>query len=78
MLGFISLFAYQLPWQLALIFTLPAVLDGLTQLLNWRQSNNPLRLVTGVLLGIGELTLVWIVANWIMQFGYTTGLQLMQ
>ncbi len=36
-----------------LILMIPAVVDGTTQLLRWRESNNFLRVVTGLLCGIG-------------------------
>lgn len=37
---------------LATLMALPAVIDGGTQYLNFRESNNKLRFVTGLLLGI--------------------------
>lgn len=36
----------------ALVFSIPLVCDGCTQLLGYRESNNPLRLVTGFLFGL--------------------------
>ena len=42
------------------ILLLPMAVDGLTQLAGWRESNNSLRLVTGVLGGYGYLVfLAW-------------------
>ncbi|WP_407424883.1 DUF2085 domain-containing protein [Methanobrevibacter sp.] len=38
---------------LAVIFLIPAILDGLTQLLTDSQSNNALRFLTGLLGGLG-------------------------
>ena len=38
---------------LAIILLVPAFLDGTTQLFNFRESNNILRLITGLLGGIG-------------------------
>lgn len=38
---------------LSIILMLPTAIDGMTQLLKWRESNNLLRLVTGLLFGIG-------------------------
>ena len=38
---------------LAIILLVPAFLDGTTQLFQFRQSNNILRLITGLLGGIG-------------------------
>jgi len=37
---------------------LPLLLDGLTQAAGWRQSNNALRLLTGVLAGVGQVGLL--------------------
>lgn len=36
-----------------LILMIPTLVDGTTQLLRWRESNNFLRVVTGLLCGIG-------------------------
>lgn len=36
----------------------PAVIDGVTQLLGFQESNNKRRLFTGVLLGMGEISLL--------------------
>lgn len=35
------------------IITIPLIVDGTTQLLNYRKSNNILRAITGLLFGIG-------------------------
>ncbi|HKD77332.1 MAG TPA: DUF2085 domain-containing protein [Ktedonobacterales bacterium] len=43
----------RLPWYGLILFTLPMALDGGTQLFGWRESNNLLRVITGVLFGIG-------------------------
>ena len=37
-----------------LLLNLPAMLDGTTQMLGWRESTNALRLVTGVMSGAGQ------------------------
>ena len=45
-----------LSWQMLIIFTLleaPLVIDGWTQYIGWRRSNNRLRSITGALAGIG-------------------------
>ena len=36
-----------------LILMVPTAVDGITQLLRWRESNNFIRVVTGLLCGIG-------------------------
>ncbi|QUH23138.1 DUF2085 domain-containing protein [Methanobacterium alkalithermotolerans] len=47
------------PSILALLFlTAPAIIDGGTQYLEWRESNNLLRLVTGFMLGSSLAILV--------------------
>lgn len=47
-----------LPWWSGIILLMPALIDGGSQLLKWRNSTNSLRLVTGMALGIGEILLV--------------------
>ncbi|TFH54345.1 MAG: DUF2085 domain-containing protein [Methanothrix sp.] len=46
-------FNYLMNFTIFFIFTIPLIIDGLTQLLNLRKSNNLLRLITGLLFGIG-------------------------
>lgn len=50
-----------LPWTLMFLFTLPIMLDGFTQLFEWRESTAALRTVTGALFGIGW---VWCIYPW--------------
>lgn len=38
---------------LAIVFLIPAVIDGTTQLFSFRESNNTLRFLTGLLGGLG-------------------------
>lgn len=40
---------------IGLVLFLPTALDGFTQLFGMRESNNRLRVVTGILLGIGAV-----------------------
>jgi uncharacterized membrane protein len=42
-----------------LLLQLPMLLDGGTQLLRWRESNNYLRVITGLLSGIGQCLFIW-------------------
>lgn len=42
----------------ALIITFPLILDGLTQFLGFRESNNGLRFITGFVAGVGIALLV--------------------
>ena len=37
----------------AILLLMPAIIDGLTQLFKYRESNNVLRLITGLMGGIG-------------------------
>lgn len=46
------------PVWAALAAIVPALLDGGTQALGWRTSTNPLRVVTGVLAGVGQAGIV--------------------
>jgi len=48
-------------WSAALL--LPALVDGSTQACGWRESNNALRLITGVLFGVGVSSLIAILAQ---------------
>ena len=47
-----------IPWWLWVLFILPLVLDGTTQMFGWRESTWQLRLLTGTLFGLGN---VWFV-----------------
>lgn len=49
---------------LGLLLNLPAALDGGTQALGWRRSNNALRLVTGILCGAGQVMVVAALGLW--------------
>jgi uncharacterized membrane protein len=42
-----------LKWYYLILFLLPMALDGGTQLFGWRESTNLLRVITGVLFGLG-------------------------
>jgi uncharacterized membrane protein len=50
--------AVAMPLWLALALNLPALVDGLTQATGRRESTNALRLVTGVLAGVGQVGLM--------------------
>jgi uncharacterized membrane protein len=47
-----------MPAWIGLLANLPALLDGTTQALGWRQSTNSLRLASGLLAGIGQVALI--------------------
>ena len=70
LLGFASLpfFAFNivhLNFLWILLLMLPCWVDGTTQLYGWRQSNNWLRLATGLLLGVAQMGMVAIVGDFI-------------
>lgn len=56
-----SLLSVAIPFQTgfitALILALPAIVDWMTQNVGLRESNNPVRIVTGFLEGVGVLLL---------------------
>jgi len=51
----------------SLVLQLPALADGGTQYRGWRTSNNPLRVVTGVLSGVGQAGLVVLIGRYLAQ-----------
>ena len=44
---------------LGIILIIPLIIDGFSQLFNWRESNNYLRLLTGFLFSIGLWLIIW-------------------
>jgi uncharacterized membrane protein len=42
-----------IPFWVGILCQIPMIIDGYTQLLNWRTSNNILRLITGLVSGVG-------------------------
>ena len=59
-LGVLIYFIKDLNWKNAIILCIPLLLDGGSQYLNWRISNQVLRLITGILCGIGIMFLeIW-------------------
>lgn len=60
LLGVLIYFLKVLNWKIAIILCIPLVIDGGSQYLNWRISNQVLRLITGILCGIGIMFLeIW-------------------
>lgn len=59
----LNIFTLDIGWTLALI--MPAYIDGLTQAFFKRESNNLLRLTTGLMAGIGSMSLVAIIGKYI-------------
>jgi uncharacterized membrane protein len=58
-----NVFTLNIWWTLALM--LPTYIDGLTQALFKRESNNFLRVTTGLMAGIGGMSLVAIIGKYI-------------
>lgn len=54
------------PLYLGVLLNVPMLVDGYTQLKKWRESNNLLRFVTGLLSGIGQAMVVVSVSEWLM------------
>lgn len=53
-----TIFGIVIPTTMGVVFTAPLLFDGFSQLLKVRESNNGLRLSTGVLFSIGFLSLI--------------------
>ncbi|WP_124728776.1 DUF2085 domain-containing protein [Staphylospora marina] len=54
------LFLPTLPWWWGLLLQIPMLIDGFTQKWGWRESTNVLRVVTGLLSGLGlSILVVW-------------------
>ncbi len=56
-----GLFYLNIWWTLALIA--PTNIDGLTQAFCNRESNNPLRFITGVMAGVGTMSIVSLIGK---------------
>ena len=48
-----------------LLMNLPALVDGATQAAGWRESNNALRLLTGLLCGLGQVLVAAALGKWL-------------
>lgn len=47
-----------IPWFAGVLLQVPMLIDGCTQYWKWRESNNVLRVVTGLLSGMGQSVFV--------------------
>ncbi|RAL21501.1 hypothetical protein DL897_16190 [Thermoflavimicrobium daqui] len=52
---------------LSIFLQLPMLIDGLTQRWGLRESNNVLRVITGILSGIGQCLFIWFMSYMIIQ-----------
>jgi uncharacterized membrane protein len=59
----------QYTFRVFIISCTALVLDGTTQLLGWRESNNNLRFITGFGTGATSLSLLWIVIYHALKLG---------
>jgi uncharacterized membrane protein len=72
LLGFLSVpilffLPVTIPVWIGIIVQIPMVVDGVTQKLGWRESNNFLRIITGSLSGLGlSIGTVW-GSRWIVE-----------
>lgn len=69
-LGLLTLAFFQLPVLLNFLLLIPLVTDGFTQLLTKYESNNILRLITGILFGYGLTSLLIIPLHYAFDLGY--------
>ena len=47
------IFLIYIPFWISILCQIPMIIDGYTQLRKWRTSNNTLRLITGLISGLG-------------------------
>ncbi|USK52724.1 DUF2085 domain-containing protein [Cytobacillus solani] len=52
--------------MLGLFLNIPMIIDGLTQKLKFRMSNNGLRFLTGVICGLGQSILIVSISDYIV------------
>lgn len=57
LMGILIYFLKIINWEIAILLCIPLVIDGGSQYLKWRMSNQRLRLITGILCGIGIMVL---------------------
>lgn len=58
--------AIPLPWALwGMLMNVPVYVDGMSQAMGWRESNNPLRFATGLAGGIGQVAVVSALGQWV-------------
>jgi uncharacterized membrane protein len=52
---------FSIAWWVGVLCQLPMLLDGGTQYFHWRESNNTLRMITGILSGFGlSVLVIWL------------------
>lgn len=65
---FLFVFELYFPLWLGIAFNFPMVLDGWTQKRQFRKSNNPLRLITGIVSGLGQSIIIVSISQLIISF----------
>ena len=55
---FLIIFRIEISLLIAIILCIPLLIDGFSQLLGWRKSNNTIRFLTGFIFGIAEIPLI--------------------
>jgi len=71
-LGYLSLFLFlfqliYINWILSIVLILPTLIDGLTQAYFNRESTNSIRFISGILAGLGIMSIIHIIG---FQIGY--------
>ncbi|MGG4495681.1 DUF2085 domain-containing protein [Brevibacillus reuszeri] len=70
LLGYLTLpalFLMPLPFWVGVLLQVPMLADGFTQYKKWRESTNWLRVVTGLLSGVGQGVIVVSVVNFLVE-----------
>jgi uncharacterized membrane protein len=63
---FLLIFMLNLPIWLGILLNIPMAADGWTQKMHFRESNNTLRMTTGILCGCGQSILIVSISHWII------------
>lgn len=71
----LSFFQLLPPWWVSLLLIVPMAIDGGLQLVFRIYSNNPRRVITGLLGGFGIGSLIWGTLTWGMRVGIEAGLR---
>ncbi len=72
-LGYLSYFLFlfgliSMNWWISLLMVIPTYLDGFVQAYTNYESNNPMRFFSGIIAGIGSMSLLSILGQMIGQF----------
>ncbi|MFP3392753.1 DUF2085 domain-containing protein [Brevibacillus sp. SIMBA_040] len=70
LLGYVflpALFLVPLPFYVGLLMQVPMLVDGITQFGKWRESTNQIRIITGLLSGVGQGVLIVSAVNFLVE-----------